>query len=329
MSHSDPGLPSRLHPQFRFPDGTREFFVEKLEAGLAGPRPARIPYQALLDRLTLIWNDEDPQLILETLERRHTPPHVLNHAWGDAFWQQRPLPDGEWEPLADVLSQLLESAETLSARDRDKVDRAISRMSRRLPIGVAWRMLGHWLWDQAERRRRTAIRILFEHGIPDDLARPVIDLWKERQDPRLYALLRENPQAAAQIEEADVLAILAQPEPEDRIGPFMRRDPNAFYWKMRTVELVFIGGNIPSEALAFEYPNEFVAAATRFGHQESVTRIRQILESHSGDPEIVWRCSEACETLGEPDDLERVWQVAAGIVAAKAATNTDEAVESK
>jgi hypothetical protein len=156
----------------------------------------------------------------------------------------------------------------------------------------------------------------------------VIEQYRATKDRGLLKLIGRNPHVAALFEEGDVLDALAAPEndwqrgpyetPDGPVGPFIFRDRNARYWKMRAIEVMLIGGNVPSDAIALERPMEFVWAVGRQRHKPSLPLLRRVLERHKADPEFVWRCMRAFDRVGEPSDIENVRSFATAIVEAHA-----------
>jgi hypothetical protein len=164
--------------------------------------------------------------------------------------------------------------------------------------------------------------------VPPALAAEVIEQYRATKDRGLLKLIGRNPHVAALFEESDVLDALAVPEndwqrgpyetSDGRVGPFILRDRDARYWKMRAIEVILIGGNIPSDAIAHERPMEFVWAVGRQRHRPSLPLLRRVLERHRTDPEFVWRCMRAFDRVGELSDIENVRALAAAIVEAHA-----------
>lgn len=303
--------------------GTPGFYVAKLEEALGVVQQRRLTFPELLNRLSTIWADENRQAVLSAIEALSVE---INPPRGIPLLLQttRRLPDELQDQLATTLAELVQKADTLPARDRDPADRAVSRLSRLLTVERAWSTVKPWFEDRRAFRRNLVIRVLREHGVPPALGEQVIEEFRTTQDRNLLKLISENPHVASLLEERDIGAALATPEQEWSIGPyqtadgvvgpFVRKDSDARYWKMRAIEVLLIGGHVPSDAVAFERPMEFVWAVGRQSHQVSLPLLRRVLEEYKSDPEFVWRCTRALHRMGEPADIAYIRTLAEVIV---------------
>lgn len=218
----------------------------------------------------------------------------------------------------------MRQAKALPARERDRADRAIARLSRLLPAERAWSVVEPWFEDRRALRRKVVVRVLLDYGVPPALSSNVIEQYRLTKDRNLLKLIGRNPHVAALFAESDVLEAFAAPENDWQrgpcqtsagpVGPFIHRDRDARYWKMRAIEVVLIGGHVPSGAIAFDRPMEFVWAVGRQLHRPSLPLLRRVLERHKTDPEFVWRCTRAFDRMGEPSDIDRVRSLAKAIV---------------
>jgi hypothetical protein len=208
--------------------------------------------------------------------------------------------------------------------DRDRADRAVARLSRLLEVDRAWLVINPWFGDLRAFRRGVVIRVLREHGVPHALSEQVIGQLRSTQDRNLLKLISLNPHVAALLKEQDIASILAVPEndrsfgpikvPDGVVGPIVMKDSDTRCWKMRAIEALLIGGHVPSDALAFERPMEFVWAVGRQAHEASLPLLRRVLEEYKSDPEFVWRCTRAFERMGEPEDIAHIRTLAEAIV---------------
>ena len=307
--------------------GTPGFYVAELEEALGVIHKQLQTFSELLNCLSTIWADENRQSVLSSIEAKAVETNSLPggrpYHWGLQPSTRR-LPEELQEQLAITLTELVETAGTLPARDRDCSDRAVARLSRLLTVERAWSVIRPWFGDLRAFRRSVVIRVLREHGVPSGLGGHVIDQFRSTQDRNLLKLISPNPHVAALLEEQDIASTLAAPEndrsfgplqtPDGLVGPIVMKDSDTRYWKMRVIEALLIGGHVPSDALAFERPMEFVWAVGRRSHQASLPLLRRVLEEYKSDPEFVWRCARAFQRMGEPADIAYIRKLAETIV---------------
>jgi hypothetical protein len=311
---------------------TPEFYVAKLEEALGTTRGQPVAFPELLGRLRRIWADDDRQYVLNRLEQMSLPSEVVGQT--SQVMQQsleqkrRGLPREQQEQLALTLTELVSRAGELAPRERDRADRAVARLSRLLPVEQAWRVVEPWFGDRRAFRRSVVVRVLLEHGVPPALATGVIAQYRSSKDRGLLKLIGRNSHVASLFEEGDVLEALAAPEhdwqvgpfqtPDGPVGPILHRDRDARYWKMRAIEVLLIGGQMPSDVIAFERPMELVWAVGRQYHAPSLPLLRRVLERYQCNPEFVWRCMRAFDRVGEPSDVEQIRKLATAIDASSA-----------
>jgi len=303
--------------------GTPELYLEKLQDELSSSHLGSPTLDELLEQVRTIWRCEERQLVLERLEQMGSVVDRVGHTTQWVLypeWRQKPLPDGDWQRLAEALRELVSEADALVAGDRHRADQSISRLLRLVPIESAWSIIKQWFWDPRPFRRRVAVRILFDHGVPENLAAEVVDRWKVTGNSRLFDLIGRNPHVAALIEEHEVLNLLAEPVREWRIGDFVFVDHDALYRKMRAIELLLAGGKVPSDALAMSYPMAFAWAVGKRRFRPALPTLRRVLDARSTDPEFVWRCMRAFDRMGEPADIDRIRKIAASLVSSQRET---------
>lgn len=231
----------------------------------------------------------------------------------------RCLSEGQQEQLAEVLAELVARADTLPARDRDRADRAVARLSRLLSDERAWAVVEPWLSDQRAFRSSVVIRVLLNHGVPPSLVTEIVKQYCSALNRGVLArgilkLIGRNPHVAALLDDDLTLKALAIPGRERWIGEYFLRDDDAFYWRMRAIEAQLIGGHVPGDSITFDHPMAFVWAVGRQSHRASLPQLRRVLERYRTDPECVWRCIRAFERVGDAGDVERVRALAASIV---------------
>lgn len=276
--------------------GTREFYIAKLEEALAVADGKPLTFPALLERLRSIWTDEKRLLVLDRFEGIE-------------------LTSDQQEQLAETLICLVDRAKVLPSRDRDRVDRAVSRLVRRLSPERAWTIVEPWFEDRRAFRRGVVHRVLLERGVPPNLAPALMEQYRSSRDRGMLRLIASSAEAAALFDEGDLREALTAPDhTREILSGFVIVDTDARYWRMRAFELLLIGGRTPSETTVLEYPNEFVWAVGRRSHRESLPLLRRLLEHYRDDPEIVWRCIRALDRMGEQNDRDNVRVIAQAIL---------------
>ena len=312
--------------------GSPGFYVLKLEKALGVANGQFVAFDDLIERLRTIWFDDNRQFVLERLEM-HGEPNAIQQAqwnWGPPIRKLHST--AQQDTLARALAEIVRAAETLSARDRDRADRAVSRLVRLLPVETAWSIVEPWVGDRRAFRSGVVVRVLLEHGVPENLASTIVEKYRATLDFKVLGLISRNPHVAALLTEDDVLEVLSVPEfeweleplrtREGSVDPFILRYRNSCYWKMRAIEAFLIGGKVPSDVVAFGRPMEFVWAVGRQFHRASLPIVRRVLEQKKTDPEFVWRCMLAFNRMGDSSDIAHVHLLAKSIVDSYAAVDT-------
>jgi hypothetical protein len=303
---------SLLQPQYLPPDSP-EFFIVKLEEALGVADGQPLTFTDIIERLRTIWADYDRQLVLTRLE--HMAQRVEQPASSELHLpMQRRLPEGRQEQLAKALTDLVSIGGSLPARDRDRADRAVARLSRLLSVDRAWSAVEPWFGDPRVFRRRVVVRVLLEHGVPHSLAAAVVDQYRVTQERGLLKLISQNPHVAALLDESDVLGALAVPSHDYQIGAFLFKDRDARYWRMRAIEAYLIGGHVPSDDLGLDHPMEFAWAVGRQSHKASLPLLRRVLTRYLTDPEFIWRCIRAFDRVGDAKDVKHIRALASSLV---------------
>lgn len=116
---------------------TPGFYIAKLEEALGVVHKQMQIFPGLLNRLSTIWADESRQSVLSSIEALALETNPLPGGTSKNWGLQPPtrrLSEERQEQLATTLTQLVQKAESLPARDRDRADRAVARISRLLTV---------------------------------------------------------------------------------------------------------------------------------------------------------------------------------------------------
>ncbi|MDP9356341.1 MAG: hypothetical protein M3R02_13860 [Chloroflexota bacterium] len=319
MRASDETKAADTRPRPRYlPFGSSGFFISKLEEALEVADGEPLPFADLIQRLRTVWIDTDRQLVLERLEQMAPPDQQLSPG-AVLTPPPRRLPESQQDQLMEVLTELVSKADDLPSRDRDRVDRAVARLSRLLSIERAWFLIEPWFGDRRAFRTSVVIRVLLHYGVPPTLAAEVVEQYRAALDRGvldrgLLKLIGRNPHVAVLLNDDLTLKALTIPGRERWIGDYFFRDDDALYWRMRAIEALLIGGQVPRASIALAYPMPFIWAVGRQTHHECLPLLRKVLEQYHTDPECVWRCMRAFERVGDPSDVEYVRALAASIV---------------
>lgn len=302
---------------------TPDFYKWKLERELGGAVRQALTFSDLMVRLSTIWSESESQLVQQRIE--DFVPLADRQPYGDSrVSTQRMLTVSQQDELTRVLTELIGKADTLPDRDRACVDRVVGRLSHLLTSDRAWSVVAPWFGDKRKSRRRVVIRVLTTHGVPSALACGVIEEYRATQERSLLKLISANPQVAALFEEDDLRLALTAPENdwqhgpyetrEGTVGPFLHRDRDARFGKMLAIETFLIGGHVPADDIAFEYPMAFAWAVGRQAHQPSLPLLMRVLDRFRNDPELVWRSMRAIGRTGSTADIEHVRTIAMQLV---------------
>lgn len=273
----------------------RASFVAKLAAALAAADMRAVPFPDRLARLESVWSDPDRLLVIGDLQRRD-------------------LTDEERAQLADALASLATRSGRLPARDRDKVNRAVSRLIRWLPPERAWGVVEGWFGDRRSFRREVVVRVLRERGVPPALVPALVEEYQATGDRGLLSLISRSPEAAALLDERCLREMLAAPERTVVADRPPLVDDDLRYWRMRVLELLLVGGHRLDEETVFAYPVEFVWAVGRQADAGSLPLLRRVLERNRDNPEFLWWCLWAFDRMGEEVDRDSIRGVARAIV---------------
>lgn len=295
------------------PYGSREFYVRKLADLLDELPKTPETFHALLERLANIWEQEDRESILRSVERSAAPADPSSWSYFPPPIQRK-LPTDLQASLHAQLRQLAITADSLPPKCRDRADRCIARLSRLLDPELAWQIVKSWFDDHRAFRRNIAVRVLTEGGVPEDFEHRVLSHYRKDYDTRLLKLISLNPGVAALLNEGDLIAALAIPLREIKIGEHTLRDRDGRYWQMRAFQAQFIGGRDIALPVALKFPAQFAWAVDRQRHRRSVSTLRTVLQANRDNPEVVWSCTRAMIATADPDDIAWSLSVASDLL---------------
>lgn len=303
--------------------GTPEFYVAKLEGELRALQAGLHDFASLVQRLGTIWADREAKSVVEGLERLAQQTARPSNQSGESLPPVLSLDRAQ--QLANALSVLVSTADGLPARDRHRVDCAVARLSRLLPGPLALPLLESWLSDRRRFRRRVAIGAIARHGLPPHLTNAVLALYRETHDLRLLRTMCRHPQVCALLEEADVRPVLDIPYHDYEFSGFRTIDRVARYWHMKALQALLVGGHVPSDSIALEFPMEFAWAVGRQSSARALPLLRRVLAEHRTDAEFVWRRMRAIGDIGSAGDQEQILALAYAIVRGASSTGAPTA----
>lgn len=295
---------------------SREFYIEKLRGTLAWIEDHALSFEDVIDRVRTIWSDDDRIRVLKSLEEAARPFIDTTSPFTPA--PERRLREDQQLELVKVLSEIVATADDLPAAPRQVADRAVSRLSQLLSPERAWEVVEPWFHESRKFRRNVVVRVLKKYGVPPAYAPLVLELYRDTLDRDLLNLIGRNESVAALLEESDVIRALELPYNDISFGPFLSRDSEGRYWKMRAIQAFLFGGDELSEHLAMQYPKEFIWAVGSLKHRPSLPLLKRILQANSDDPEIVWRTIKAYDRMGEISEMAYARSLAEAILSSSA-----------
>lgn len=157
-----------------------EYECRDLQERIAVARVRCLTFPQLLSRLDRIWEEADPELVM----RR---------------FAELDLADEQGRAVDRKLQELDRIAERLPRVDRDRIDRAVSRISRSLPLHLAReRAVPDLLRNPRKLRQEHAAKVLARVGISKGSAEQFLNRCAEVRDQELLELIARHPEAVAE-----------------------------------------------------------------------------------------------------------------------------------
>jgi hypothetical protein len=238
-----------------------------------------LPFAELLARVAHIWTEDDPTLVIDQVIRRERT-------------------EEQQIALIRVLEELVVEADNLRGRDRIVADRTIYRLLHLLPKPLAGALVLRCAESKRSMQRQAAYRFYKSHGIEPGVVGMMLDDYRHRPRQAILNVIARDPNAVA---EAD---------PEFLLHELVDR-----YWRMRVFQALLQADPEKAEALAFQYPIEYLWAATRERDETVLPMLRQLLDANMEDPEFVGWSLWAFSKLGSPLDVALARSFAESLIA--------------
>lgn len=281
MSRNSEAPDSALDGYQDFREKARVFgALSRLPRSIALAEIGVAPFDRLLDRLSHIWTDDAPSLLIE---------QVLTRARSD----------DQQVALLDVLDQLVTDSGGLPPRDRLLADRAVFRLLHTFPATLGTPLARRCVKAGRSLQRQAAYRFYKVHGVDPSVLEPMLNDYRRRPHQEILQVIARDMQAVG----------IAGPE-------FLLAELEERYWRTRVVQALMRSDRHKAETLADQYPTEFLWASVREGDESSVPVLRRLMDAHKEDPEFVGWCLWAFSKLGSRPDVAAARSIAETLISA-------------
>lgn len=233
-----------------------------------------LPLDEVIDRARDLHNDNQQDAILyHLLEESFTDEQVLR--------------------LSSAITHLCISGDSVPAKQKPPIDRAISRLLRSLTEEDAWKiaevqLLGH----RRKARRLIAYTLMKRVKIDSTHAKLVWDNYLRYGDIEALQIVARSPVLPVDLDASEVLARL-----------------DGEYWRARFLASLLSSKRAAAYELAATYPLEFVWAVGRVADEGALPILRSLLSERMNDLKFMGFYIWALGSIGTRDDLEslREW----------------------
>lgn len=197
---------------------------------------------------------------------------------------------------ADHEARLMNAALLIAKRTADLqnaaragIDQLLQLLIEVLPAAVSDALAVECLRHRRKPRREAALKALRTRGVDGVVAKELFDRYRASGNQELLKFVARFPRAIA---ESDPRFLLDHLEEQ--------------YWRMRVVESLLTADQQRAQALAPDFPHEFLWAVGRARHEPSLPIVGRLLDEKPYDLEVVSLCAYAYGQLRVADHLDAI-----------------------
>jgi hypothetical protein len=193
------------------------------------------------------------------------------------------------EAVATIVRQLAAYGETVSSREKPRVDATIARIIKTLPQKTANELVTPFLEHRRRTRREIAYKTLRHVGVTKESVDSVIAAFRQTSDERMLELIARTADVVVEVD-----------------AEFLLQNLSEDYWRVRVLEAHLRKEPQRAVELSADYPREFIWAVGRAKAQAYLTLITEIADTHQRNVKLLTMYAWALGQLGAARELEKL-----------------------